>query len=224
MRRLIHLATALVCLPLLYFAAAGLGAFLPGTQADLPPGTAVTIGLVRGPIHYDLLLPLTPALRAHYHFAESAGVPVSNPNAEWLLVGWGALGFYTTVGSYADLNAGSVWRGITGDDAVMHIDVTGPIRDVAGILRLPLSEPQYAALLARIDASFQRDQTNSAIALPGAGLGAHDGFFAAKGHFNLFHTCNVWIGETLRGAGVPFGMWTPTPQSVELALTWHQRA
>ena len=67
-RRLSHIATALLLLPLLYLAAAGLGALLPGGHIDLPQGRDVTIGLLRGPIHYDLLLPLSPDLRARYDF------------------------------------------------------------------------------------------------------------------------------------------------------------
>lgn len=221
MRRLIHLATAIICLPLLYFAAAALGAVWPGAHADLPVGTAVEIGLVRGPIHYDFLLPLTPDLRARYGFAEAAGVPVSNPNAEWLLVGWGARGFYTTVGSYADVNTAAMWNGITGDAAVMHLDVVGHVGQVDGLAMLSLSDQQYSTLLAQIDAGFQHDQTGAAVPLGVTGLDSHDAFFAARGHFTLFHTCNSWIGETLRAAGVPFGAWTPTPQSVALALAWH---
>jgi uncharacterized protein (TIGR02117 family) len=217
-RRLIHLATALILLPLLYFAAAGLGALWPGSHANLPSGNDVAIGLLRGPIHYDLLLPLTDELRVQFGFANDAGVPVSNPSAEWLLVGWGARGFYTTVGSYSDLNTTAIWDGVTGDDAVMHLDVAGHFRDLPGLIYLPLSQAQFAALVARINGSFLHDQTGAVIALPIPGLGANDAFFAAKGHFNLLHTCNVWIGETLRAAGVPFGAWTPTPQSVALSL------
>lgn len=34
-------------------------------------------------------------------------------------------------------------------------------------------------------------------------------------------TCNVWVGERLRRAGLPFGNWTPTPQAVRLSLWWN---
>lgn len=223
-RRLSHIATALLLLPLLYFAAAGLGALLPGGHIDLPQGRDVTIGLLRGPIHYDLLLPLSPDLRAQYDFADAAGVPIRNPAAEWLVVGWGARGFYTTVGSYAELTPGAIWNGMTGDDTVLHLDVAGQFTDLPGLTYLPLSRAQFTALLAHIDDSFQRDQTGAVVVLPNSGLGPHDAFFAAKGHFNLLYTCNVWVGETLRAAGVPFGAWTPTPQSVSFSLRWFTAA
>jgi len=220
LRRLIRLLTAIICLPLIYFAAASLGAVLPGARAEIAPGTEHLIGLVRGPIHYDFLLPLSPELRERYGFAAAAGVPVDHPNAEWLLLGWGAAGFYSTVGSYADLNAFALLRGVLGDSAVMHLDVAGDVSQIDGIAYLTLSEPQMQALLEVIDASFQRDQTGTPLVLPQQ-LGDHDAFFAAKGRFNLLHTCNDWVGETLRAAGVPFGIWTPTPQAVALSLGWH---
>jgi uncharacterized protein (TIGR02117 family) len=218
-RVLIRSLTALLALPLLYFAAALIGAIIPGHRADLAQGTDVLIGLVRAPIHYDLLLPLSPDLRARYAFAEPAGVPIHNPAAEWLLVGWGSEAFYTSAGSYSDMNLGAVAKAITGDTAVLHLDVAGDVSGVEGIGYLTLSDAQYAALLVQLDDGFQRDQTGAALALP-THFNDHDAFFAAKGRFNLLHSCNDWIGETLRAAGVPFGIWTPTPQAVELSLRW----
>ena len=213
--------TAIICLPLVYFAAGFVGAVIPGKHADLAPGTDVLIGLARAPIHYDFLLPLSPELRARYDFAASAGVPIHAPQAEWLLVGWGSEAFYTSAGSYADMQPGAVITAITGDKAVLHLDVAGDVSRVDGIAYFTLSDSQYQALLASLEANFQRDQTGAPLALD-AHFNDHDAFFAAKGDFSLLHPCNAWLGETLRAAGVPFGIWTPTPQAVELSLRWHQ--
>lgn len=218
--RLLRTITAILCLPLLYFAAGFVGAVIPGKHADLPSGTEVLIGLARGPIHYDFLLPMTPEVRAQFGFAEAAGVPVAAPQAEWLSVGWGSEAFYTSAGSYADIRPGAVFTAITGDRAVLRLDVAGDISRVEGIQYLTLSEPQFAVLLARLAADFQRDQTGAALPLA-ARFNEHDAFFEAKGRFNIFHPCNAWLGEVLREAGVPFGIWTPTPQAVEMALRWH---
>ncbi len=213
--------TAIICLPLVYFAAGFVGAVIPGKHADLAPGTDVLIGLARAPIHYDFLLPLSPELRARYDFAASAGVPIHAPQAEWLLVGWGSEAFYTSAGSYADMQLGAVITAITGDQAVLHLDVAGDVSRVDGIAYFTLSDSQYQALLASLEANFQRDQTGAPLALD-AHFNDHDAFFAAKGDFSLLHPCNAWLGATLRAAGVPFGIWTPTPQAVELSLRWHQ--
>ena len=170
---------------------------IPGAHADLPGGTEYLIGLSRGPIHYDFLIPLSPETRAHFAYAEASGVPVSNPAAEWLVLGWGAEGFYTTAGTYSDITAGAVLRAAWGEAAVMRLDVAGNVQGVPGLTFMTLSEPQFAALLSAIDASFQQDQTATPIPLPYAGFTPTDAFFAARGDFHLFHTCNAWIGETL---------------------------
>lgn len=219
-RLLLRAATAVICLPLLYFAAGFVGAIVPGNYADLPSGTDVLIGLARAPIHYDFLLPMSPELRARYGFAKAAGVPVDAPQAEWLLVGWGSEAFYTSAGSYRDMKPGPVFTAITGDKAVLHLDVAGDVSGVDGISYFTLSDAQYQALLTELDANFQRDQTGAALPLA-AQFNGHDAFFAAKGDFSILHPSNAWLGETLRAAGVPFGIWTPTPQAVEMSLRWY---
>jgi hypothetical protein len=45
--------------------------------------------------------------------------------------------------------------------------------------------------------------------------------FPAQGRFSLLRTGKVWLGETLRAAGIPFGLWTPANWSVTLSLDWH---
>ncbi len=55
---------------------------------------------------------------------------------------------------------------------------------------------------------------------PAKGFGLTDAFFQAKGRFNIFYTCNEWLGRQLRAAGVPMGIWTPTTQAVDLSLWW----
>jgi hypothetical protein len=62
------------------------------------------------------------------------------------------------------------------------------------------------------------DAVGEPIEATAPGFGLTDAFFAATGRFNLFYTCNAWIGRQLRAAGVPMGIWTPTPQAVDLSL------
>lgn len=210
----------LCLLPLLFVAVAYLAAVMPGERADLSPGTENLIGLVRGPIHYDFLIPLNPQTRSRYAFAEAAGVPLSLPQAEWLVVGWGARDFYTTAGRFADITATSALKAATGDTSVMHLDVAGDISGIASVTYLTFSNEQFAAFLDAIDASFQRDQTGAPLPIAER-FSRHDAFFAGVGHFNLLRTCNVWVGDILRAAGVRLGAWTPLPQTLAFSLDWH---
>ena len=225
MRRLaLRLFAALVGLPILYVLAGFAGALIPsGIAASVAVPTA-RIGLARGPIHYDILLPLTPAIRDRFAFAEALGVPVLHPDMQWLVVGWGARSFYTTVGTYGDLNAGDVWHGLVGDTSVMHLGIAGPIGDHPQLTWLPVSEAQLTALTGAVFASFATDSDGLPIPLRGIHFGPTDAFYVGNGRFHIGRTCNVWVGEVLRQAGIPFGIWTPTPQAVQLSLWWFRAA
>ncbi len=217
--RLWRLIRATLVLPgviLVYLGAALIGAVLPGPVVARGGQPEIAIGLADGPIHYDFLLPLTPEARARFGFATADGVAVDDAGAEWLVVGWGARDFYTTVGSYSDLSLRAVWRGITGDGSVIRIQALGPLAAPENLAWLGLSQAEFAGLLDAVDASFARGDKDQLLPLGDAGWGGV--FYEGAGRFHIRRTCNVWVGEVLRAAGVAFGRWTPTPQSVRLSL------
>lgn len=204
---------------LLYCTAATLGAVIPGARAEIAENAAgrVEIGLIAGPIHVDFLLPATQETRGALQPAQAAGVPVNAPAARHFLVGWGAREFYTTAGTYADIEWPALRRAITGDASVVRVDAVGALPPDFPMQRLRLTQTQYAALLAAIERTFAGD------ALANAGFTPTDGFVEARGRFDLFRTCNTWISAMLRDAGHTFGIWTPTPFSVRLSAWWYGR-
>lgn len=191
---------------------------IPGPGPDLSGPPAHRIGLLQGPIHTDILFPLTPETRTRFAFADAAGVPLNHPEAAWLVFGWGSAAFYTTAGTYADITASAVLTAATGDGAVIRLDALGPLPPLENLRFLQLSEAQFQALL---------NQTTAALAgetkLDHPGFTGSDAFFPAHGRFHLFRTCNVWLGETLRASGIPFGLWTPANWSVTLSIDRHLR-
>lgn len=224
--RALWLLAVPVIIVAVWFAAGLAGALIPGRIAPaLPAGPPVTVWLVRGPIHYDLLLPLTPEVRERFAFAALGGVAVDAPGAAWLLVGWGARDFYRSAGSYADVQAGPVLRAVTGDRAVLRLQAFGEIDPAAaGLGRIDLAPQGLARLIDRIAADLTRDAAGQPILSQAPGLADTDAFWEAEGHFWALNTCNVWAGEVLRAAGVRLGAWTPTPQALALSLWWFGQA
>ena len=218
MRHIFRLLAAILALPVLYLMASVILPLIPGPGPDLSGPATRQIGLIQGPIHTDILFPLTPETRTRFAFAEEAGVPLNHPDAEWLLLGWGSAAFYTTAGTYADITASAVLTAAMGDGAVIRLDALGPLPPLENLRFLSLSEPQFQALL---------DQTIADLAgqtkLDHPGFTGTDAFFPAHGHFSLLRTCNVWLGETLRASGIPFGLWTPANWSVTLSIDRHLR-
>jgi uncharacterized protein (TIGR02117 family) len=187
LRRFLTAITGLILFIGLYLGAAVIGGAV-GNGAAIPAATndLYRVGLIVGPIHTDLLIPLTPELRARFAFAEQTGVPVNDPDAEWLVIGWGARDFYTSVGSYADLSGAAVAKGIIGDTSVLRVDVAGRITDYTGIDLLALTPDQFAALTDAILADFARTAEGVPIPLSDAGFTLSDSFFAGKDRFHLF--------------------------------------
>ncbi|SFR45507.1 conserved hypothetical protein [Yoonia tamlensis] len=180
------------------------------TGAPPPETGGVEIVLFAGPIHTDILIPATPQVRNRLGFLAGAGMPINHPGVAWISIGWGARDFYTTTGDYADLSVRPVWRAVTGDDAVMRVDLAGPLHADLDLPRLRLSPAQFDALLGGITAGFASDRP---IAHPG--FNATDRFYPATGRFHLLRTCNAWVGDLLRGAGVRIGIWTPFTWSLQ---------
>lgn len=216
MRRTLRLLAAILAVPLLYLAASFALPLIPGPGPDHSGPPARTIGLLQGPIHTDILFPLTPDTRARFAFAEAAGVPVNHPDAEWLMFGWGSAAFYTTADTYADITASAVLTAATGDRAVIRLDVAGPLPPLENLRFLTVSEAQYQALLTQTLAAFASETPLDHPSFTGL-----DAFFPAHGRFHALRTCNVWLGETLRASGIPFGLWTPANWSVTLSLNQH---
>lgn len=213
MRHVLRLAAVLITLPVLYLIASVVLPLIPGPGPDLSGPPAHTIGLLQGPIHTDILFPLTPETRTRFAFAEAAGVPLNHPDAQWLLLGWGSAAFYTTAGTYADITASAVLTAASGDDAVIRLDALGHLPPLENLRLLKLSDEQFQALLTQTADAFSSQEK-----LSHPGFTGTDAFFPAHGHFHLFRTCNVWLGETLRASGIPFGLWTPANWSVNLSF------
>ena len=201
-----------------YLIAAGAGGVILTCGARTPGPQGVEIGLIRRPIHYDFLLPLTEETRERFGFLQAAGLDLDHPQARWLVVGWGARQFYTTTGDFSDVAPGAVFRAVTGDSAVMQVDLDGTLREEAPARRLRLQPAQYSALLARVAGDFA---AHTPIDHPV--FNTSDLFFPARGRFDILCTCNAWLGAVLRRAGVRFGVWTPTPYAVTLSLWRLQR-
>ena len=200
---------------LIYAFAAIVGAIIPNGETGGGKGK-IDVHLVSGPIHYDVLLPATPQTRQTFAFLEQAGVPINLSGVEWILVGWGAKGFYIETKEFSDMKASTVAQAVIGDDAVMHFAAVGNI-DGIETERLRLTSAEYDTLVSQLLGSLQ-----SYDAIPNAGYTTSDAFFPAKGHFNIFRTCNVWLAHVLKESGIRFGAWTPIPLSVSLSHSMFQ--
>ncbi len=206
---------------LLFLAAAG--TFVPRpllVAANASPDTTSSqrIFLLSGPIHTDIAIPLDDRLRASFSFLEDAGIPVSDPAAQWLIFGWGGRSFYLETPTWGDLKPMPVFRALTIDRSVMHVDVAGSISEThPAVTVLNVDGERFEQLVGFINDSFVREN-GTTLPIGDRGYGDYDRFFEAKGYFNALFGCNTWTAATLRAGGLRTGFWNPLPQTLVLSL------
>lgn len=208
LRRLGKTLTALLVLPLAYLlAACVLGNIVREPQRH--GARAITIYLLDNGVHTDLALPL-----ANDTFDWTG---VINPNdardlrffPTYVAFGWGDRAFYLETPQWRDLKLTTAWNAISGQGAtVIHATYLPPLRASANSIAITVSREEYQALAASIRASFQQDDDGRARAI-GRAYGDNDAFYAARGSYSLFATCNSWTNRQLKAAGLKHVLWTP---------------
>lgn len=220
----LYLIAELALVALIYLGATYVGAALPGHPAwhggnglgGAIPDEPNRIYLLTTLLHADFAIPVDDEVRARFAFLGEAGLPIDSPALRYLVFGWGSRAFYTATPSLVDIRPAPTLRAITGDDSVMHIL---PARDVSTLpdaTAIHLPDGGFDRLLDFIQASFQGKGS-----FLQSGYGFGDVFYAARGGFNIFRPCNIWVADGLRQAGIPTGAWTPTTQSLMLGLSLH---
>lgn len=125
------------------------------------------------------------------------------PSAEYLEFSWGDRDYFPAPDSGLGLalkaafwSSGSILHVVGFKDAVQNAYPS------AEIIEIPLSEEGFQRLVKFISDTFSRPRPPApAEARPG--LFSNSRFYAAKGKFSLFRTCNTWVAEALSAAGLP---------------------
>jgi uncharacterized protein (TIGR02117 family) len=124
------------------------------------------------------------------------------PGAAWLAFGWGDSTYYPTPKPTRRL---ALRAALLPTPAVIHVvplAVPPASTDGFEVLTVRLTAAELAAVIAGIDASFDRGvAVRAPIAAPG--LYARSLFYPATGTFHLFNTCNSWTARQLAAAGLP---------------------
>ena len=195
-RRLAIVVAVPVAALLLYTGAGfGLGAIPTG---DPPPGGPIELAIVSNPFHTDLVLPADG-------WREDLGLP---PEAQYIAVGWGALSFYAETPKIEDLKLSTVVKALSGNDAAtIHVTwLPGKVLLGGDVHPLPVTAAQAASLATYVRGWFDGAEPEL---IPGLSYGFGDMFFKAKGHWTPITTCNEWLAQGLRRAGIRTGLWAP---------------
>jgi uncharacterized protein (TIGR02117 family) len=208
--RLVALALAgLLGLVAAYAAAGVIGGLIPANPGWRPPAEGVTVWVEDNGVHTGLVLPKAAAGVDWRHQAPASHLRGPRYGAyRHIAVGWGDRDFYLDTPRWADVRPSAVIRAALGSDTtLLHVEHVPPPREGADARRIVLRPEEYRRLAAFVRASWQGGRR-------WPGYADHDAFYQARGRYSALATCNSWIGDALRAAGVRVGRWTPFPETV----------
>lgn len=220
-KRLAKILVALIVAPIvLFLGAAALGSLIPINGNWEEPDEGITVYLSDNGVHLDIIFPVEAGgLSWRPDFPAKDFADPRWLNAQWIMIGAGDEGIYTTAEDWADLRPGVALNSITGGDRVMHVQwVSEPESWAAAEIRLRPEE--YRRLFAAARSSFTLDGQGRPEPLGVEGYFGSDAFYDGLGPFNAIQTCNQWVASRLRIAGVETSLWAPFSKS----LPWRYRA
>jgi uncharacterized protein (TIGR02117 family) len=193
----------------LYFAAAGVLSHVPVNHDWREPADGVTIYLASNGIHTGIVVPVTSAGMDWRGRVRTSDLPDPKLAGPWLLFGWGDREFYVNTPTWKDLRPGTALSAVFGSgQTLVHVDHFGDFYADADMRPLRLTTEEYRRLSDFIERTF----ADSREVVPG--YGPRDVFYAAKGRYSIFRTCNVWTGDALKYAGVQTAVWSPFPSGI----------
>lgn len=185
-----------------------------GVAGKIDKNGPIEIYIMQSGVHTDFVLP------ARNHIKDwNLDFPIENTafkdsTSTLLSVGWGDKEFYMNTPEWSDLtfkNAISIPFGI-GPSAIHAIYYQKLPVDRLKV-KLRLSERQYKKLVHYIENTLiYEDQKTKLLEPTMAGVvHGNDAFYAAKGSYNMFKTCNTWINNGLKECEQKASYWTPFP-------------
>ncbi|TMM50483.1 DUF2459 domain-containing protein [Qipengyuania marisflavi] len=193
-----------------FFVATWVGSSVSRNTAWVEPAEGVEIMVGTNGIHTELVLPLVTPIKDWR--ADFPASDILDPARAYthVAVSWGEREVFLNTPTWSDLKLSTAVGAAIGGDGLLH--VAHYVRPAPGPENRPLmlTEPQYARLVAAIEAQV----LPPAQRIRHRGYASWDVFYDAPGRYHLGNTCNQWTSDTLAAAGVRIGSWTPLPGGV----------
>ncbi|MGB0523756.1 MAG: TIGR02117 family protein [Flammeovirgaceae bacterium] len=196
---------------LLYLLTAIILTLIPSNSSSEQPAEGIDIYLISNGFHMDLVLPATHKIYHWNDFIDFTQFHESTKPPKFLAFGWGDKGFFYDAPTVNDLTISTTLNAIfLPSPSVMHVILFFGRPVGQDVHQITLSPQQYEALVMHIQSGFQRNEQQQIIPLTGDGYGhVTDKFYQGTGSYSLFTTCNSWINQGLKKAGVKTATWAP---------------
>jgi len=125
------------------------------------------------------------------------------PDADYLEIGWGDWDYYQAPDPGLGL---ALKAAFWSSRSVLHVaGFEGGVENYFGgseTVEIVLSDEAFRLLIQFISGTFSRPDAAAPVETR-PGLYPNSRFYSARGRFHLFRTCNTWVAEALRSAGLP---------------------
>ena len=195
-----------------YFATVIVG-LIPVNNDFVPANEGITIYVASNDVHADIIVPVeTSIIDWRRHFPNSQ-FQADIRHMSHLAVGWGDRGFYLDTPRWKDLKVRTAVNAmLLPSQTVMHVQYFGRPKTNSSCKSIKISTAAYAKLVDFIQQSFA-EPTESRRRIDFS-YTAWDAFYAARGRYHLFNTCNCWVGRALKRIGVTTPWFAPLPNTV----------
>jgi uncharacterized protein (TIGR02117 family) len=199
-------------MPALYLLGALIGSLIPVNRSWDEPAQGTTVYLADNGVHVDIIMPVRrQGLDWAQLLPRGAWAP-ADPDARFIAFGAGEQHVYLDTPTWSDLSPRTLWFAMTGGKRVIHVQyVQSP---AYAVRQIRLRPEEYRRLWAAIRADLVLDENGQAKRLDHPGYGPSDGFFEARGKASAIRTCNSWVADKLRLAGVKTSLWPPFAKGV----------
>lgn len=210
---------ALAAVPAIYLLAALVGSVVPVNRAWAEPDKGVTIYLANNGLHADVIMPARAEGLDWEPFVPKHDFGAPDANATWVAFGSGEQRVYLETPRWRDITPRTIWSALTGGKRVMHVEWVSDPRRYAD-RAVTLRPEEYRRLWAAVRADFQIDHRRRPVRVDHPGYGRSDAFYwSSAGRFSALSTCNSWVADKLRIAGVETSIWPPFVQG----LVWRYK-
>ena len=191
---------------------------VPVNRGFIEPEQGVTLYLVSNAVHADIIMPRSNGTVDWAQELGNAPFIERSDRLSHVAIGWGDKGFFLETPTWNDLKLTTAANALLlPSSTCVHVVFTKPdfYRDASMVT---VSEEQYASLVKYIQRSMKRDANGQFIRIEDHAYGTTDAFFEALGNYHVLNTCNSWVGNGLKQAGVVVPWLTPMPTTPMLYL------
>ena len=196
--------TLLLAVPALYLVAALIGSLVPVNRGWSEPTQGTTIYLADNGIHVDVIMPISAQGLDWTGVIPIGDFAAVDPNAGFIAFGAGEERVYLNTPTWWDITPRTIWSALAGGKRVVHVEYV-PSPDYA-VRQIRLRPEEYRRLWSSIRAEFANGRPQR---IPHKGYDCCDAFYRGVGKASAINTCNSWVADRFRLAGIKTSVWPP---------------